>query len=106
MTASIDLNLDPDAMTLGDLEDFETHTGGTLDEMIRAVPVLDGEGNRTFDEKGRPVMTTKVSAKSLICLVWIIQRKTNPDFTLADARDIRVTSLTLGEASEDGQEKG
>ncbi|MDG4826019.1 hypothetical protein O7635_29570 [Asanoa sp. WMMD1127] len=106
MTA-LDLNLNPDELTLGDLEDFEAHTGTTIDKAFKTVPVFDDEtGERLFDEKGRPITTTEVSAKTLVCLVWIVVRKSNPDFTVADARNVRVTSLTLSEAPQDGQEKG
>lgn len=97
----IDLKLDTDSLTLGDLEDFEAAVGKTVDEVIRPVPELDDEGNRVFDERGRPSMTVKMSTKALIGLVWIVQRQKDPTFTLADARAIRVNNLIISEPEED-----
>ncbi|WP_200209110.1 hypothetical protein [Micromonospora coerulea] len=102
----MDLRINPDDLTLGDLEDFEDFTGKSIDEAIKPVPVLDDEGKRTFDEKGRPEMTVKVSTKAIICLVWLTQRKANPDFTVADARNVKVTSLVVGGESEAEQGNG
>ncbi|WP_144121125.1 hypothetical protein [Catellatospora sichuanensis] len=97
---TLDINLDPDDLTLGDLEDFEEFVGKPIDDVVRPVPVLDDEGNRVFDAKGRPEMTTKIPAKGIICLVWLVKRKSDPSFTLADARKVRVTALVLGKSPE------
>lgn len=102
----IALNIDPDELTIGDLEDFEDVVGKSVDEVIRPVPVLDVDGNRKFDSKGRPEMTTKVPAKALRALVWIIRRKAEPEFTFEDARNIRVTSLVLTAPSQADQGNG
>ncbi|GIJ38521.1 hypothetical protein [Micromonospora andamanensis] len=99
----MELKLNPDDLTLGDLEDFEDYTGKTIDEIVKPVPVVDDEGNRVFDDKGRPEMTMKVSSKSLVCLVWLMRRKDNPNFTIQDARQVKVTSLVITESSEGDQ---
>lgn len=97
----IDLELNTDALTLGDLEDFEETVGKTIDEVVKPVPVYDEDGKRVFDEKGRPEMTVKLSTKSLVALVWIVQRQKDQSFTLADARKVRVSSLVINAAPED-----
>lgn len=96
----IDLNLNIDDLTLGDLEDFEDFVGVPIDEVIKPVPVFDTNGDRVFDAKGRPESTMKVPTKAVICLVWLVKRKTSPDFTVADARNVRVTSLVLDQSSD------
>lgn len=93
----MDLKLDPNDLTLGDLEDFENYVGKPIDDVIKPVPVLDEDGNRVFDDKGRPEMTMKVPAKAIICLVWLVNRKGNPDYTVAEARNVKVGSLVLTE---------
>jgi hypothetical protein len=103
MSNAIVLDIDPDELTIGDLEDFEEITGGTIQKVIKTVPELDANGDRVFDEKGRPVMTSEVPAKAIRALVWITQRKLNPEFTLEDARNVRVSSLVLHAPSEDEQ---
>lgn len=100
---AIELNLDPDSLTIGDLEDFEDFVGKPINEAIRQVPAVDADGNKVFDERGRPEMTVSVSAKALKALIWIVQRKKTPGFSLEDARNVRVSSLALGAPSEDEQ---
>ena len=95
MSDAIELRFDPDALTLGDLEDFETFVGNTIDEVIKPVPVTDDNGNRVFDERGRPEMTTKVPAKALVCLVWLVKRADDPGFTIDDARRVKVSALSM-----------
>lgn len=99
----MELKLNPDDLTLGDLEDFEAYTGLTIDEVVKPVPVFDDEGNRVFDDKGRPEMTMKVGSKSLVCLVWLSQRKQDPAFTIQDARNVKVTALVIDSGSEADQ---
>jgi hypothetical protein len=57
------LRFDPDALTLGDLEDFETFVGNTIDEVIKPVPVTDDNDDPgfTIDDARR----VKVSALSM-----------------------------------------
>jgi hypothetical protein len=91
----ISLVIDPDKMTLGDMEDFEDFVGKSLDEAVKETPVRDESGALVLDEKGRPVLETKVTAKTIRCLVWIIRRKTDPEFTLEDARNVFVSQLEM-----------
>lgn len=103
--------IDPDAFTLGDMEDFEEVTGKTLKEALKPVPKYDDEGNREFDEKGRPLSEAAVTAKVLTALVWVAHRSNgHPDFTLAEARKVRVTELVFvddeAEAPQDKASEG
>lgn len=98
------LHIDPNDLTIGDLEDFEEVTGVSLQEALKPVPLLDENGEKVFDEKGRPITEVQVSTKTLKGLVWIIGRKENPSFSLTDARNVKVTSLEI--ESDEGDEQG
>jgi hypothetical protein len=76
------LALDPDSLTIGDLEDFEEIVGRDLFEVL---PKNEAEA-----EGWQP------GVKVIKALVFLTQRRVNPDFTLADARNVKVTQLTLG----------
>ncbi len=94
------LSIDPNAMTIGDLEDFEDIVGMSMDKAFKPVPALDDEGNRLYgepDDKGirRPEMTVELSTKALKALVWIIKRQADPNFTLDDARKVKVSELDI-----------
>lgn len=106
MSEPIELRFDPDSLTLGDLEDFEAFVGNTIDEVIKPVPVVDDNGDRVFDDRGRPEMTTKVPAKALVCLVWLVKRADDPAFTIADARRVKVSALSMSapEVADRGNE--
>ena len=66
-----------DDLTIGDLEDFEDITGKPLDEAMALGP------------NGQP----KVSPKVMKALVFLTLRKTDPSFTLEDARNVKVSAL-------------
>lgn len=100
MSDSVELKFDPDSLTLGDLEDFETYVGNSIDEVIKPVPAVDDDGNRVYDDRGRPEMTTKVPTKALICLVWLVKRADDPGFTIEDARKVRVSALSMSAPDE------
>lgn len=92
-------------VTIGDLEDFEDVTGVPLTEALKEHPVKDAENNTVRDDEGRPVTEAKFTAKTLKALVWIGSRHDNPDFSLEDARNVRVTELVLLD-DEDDDPKG
>lgn len=115
MAETFAIRLDPDALTIGDLEDFENGVGATLQEALKPVPVYeldeDGEPKRDTDtgakirkigEDGRPEMTAKVSTTALKHLVWILKRNEDENFTLDDARKVRVSTLELVTADAEG----
>jgi hypothetical protein len=105
---TIALRVDPDKLTIGDLEDFEDVTGVPLYEAIEAKPVRDEDGNKVLDEKGRPELQTKISTKALKALIWITQRAENPDFSLEDARNVRISALEIvaADAGDQGNDEG
>jgi hypothetical protein len=96
------LSLDPEDLSIGDLEDFEEITGQALTEALKSRPVLDADGNRTFDEKGRPLSEAQLSAKVIKALVFLVKRRDNPAFTLEDARHVRISDLKFAEADAEG----
>lgn len=110
------LVFDENNLTIGDLEDFEDATGIELQDAIKPVPLKDdenkpvrhdctedecdpdnfkNEGDATCQENGRPVLTVKVRPKVLKALVWIANRHENPDFSIEDARNVKVTELEI-----------
>lgn len=101
------LVFDENRLTIGDMEDFETATGVELTEALKPVKVLDEDGKPERDpETGKPAMAVKVTAKTLKGLVWIANRHDNPDFTLDDARNTRVTDLEIIRADDDDESAG
>lgn len=97
------LHIDPDAMTIGDLEDFEEITGKAFDKVLAGTVVKDEEtGEVVKDDKGRPVREVSMRAVDLKALIYVTQRVLNPEFTLEDARKVKVTDLAI--ASDEGDE--
>jgi hypothetical protein len=92
---TVALRIDPDVLTIGDLEDFEDVVGAPLYEVLSPRPVIGSDGKKVLDEKGRPELQTQISTKALKALIWITQRIEKPDFSLEDARRIRVSALEL-----------
>jgi hypothetical protein len=103
----INIRFDEDELTLGDLEDFEDTVGVPLFEALKPKPVLDEDGNKVTDEKGRPQMGVELSAKALKGLVWIVLRQERPGFTLEDARNVKVAALEIvGKDDEEEEAPG
>lgn len=92
---------DENRLTIGDLEDFEDAVGAPLFEALKPSKVYDENGKVERDEDGRPKEEMNLSAKVLKAIVWIANRQENPEFTLADARNVRVTELDIIEADDD-----
>lgn len=104
MADKIDITINPDDFTLGDLEDFAAYVGVELHDAARPVPVYDDEGNRLFDDRGRPLSQTRLSSKALTALVWLVRRAQEPTFGIEDARNTRVGALEIsyGDTSNRG----
>lgn len=68
-------------LTVGDLEDIEDYTG---QQFTGFEPGPDGQ--------------VKVGTKMLTALIWITERRANPDFSVADARKTKVSELEVGVA--------
>lgn len=100
------IRFDEDALTLGDLEDFEEIVGAPLHEALRPKTQRDEDGEIVRDEKGRPVQEVQMSTKALKALVFIVLRNERPDFTLDDARKIRVSALEMVESESEGNDSG
>jgi hypothetical protein len=107
MAETVALRIDPDILTIGDLEDFEDTVGVALYDVLQPKPVIGPDGKKILDEKGRPEMQTQISTKALKALIWITQRIDKPEFTLDDARRVRVSELELvGVDDESGNDDG
>lgn len=112
------LVFDESNITLGDLEDFEDAIGIPLMDALKAEPVRDHDGNvvrhddgqtcdqyecekRPCKDAGRPVEELNLSVKVMKGLVWIAGRQSNPDYTIEDARNVRVTELEIVDSAAD-----
>jgi hypothetical protein len=69
------LAFDPDDLTIGEMEQFEDVVGQTM------TSALSDPSN--------------MSAKALKAIVWIVNRRTNPEYTLEDAASVKVSSLDV-----------
>jgi hypothetical protein len=90
------IELDFDALELGDLELFEDATGQNLFEAIEPQIVRDENGRPVKDPddpKGRPLRQMKVSASVLVALVYIVMKKDDPAITLAEVRRVPLRRL-------------
>lgn len=72
------LTFNEDDLSFGDLEDIEDYAGQPFSGLK-----VDAEGN------------ANLSAKMLVALVWVTQRHDNPEFTVEDARKIRVSEIEV-----------
>ncbi|MFD6970137.1 hypothetical protein [Streptomyces sp. NPDC059949] len=99
---TVALRINPDVLTIGDLEDFEEVVGLPIYEALSPRPVIGPDGKKVLDEKGRPELQTQITTKALKALIWVTQRVDNPDFSLQDARNVKVSALELV-GSSDGQ---
>lgn len=69
------LEVDPEDLTLEEIGDLEDVTGKSLDEIAADLAV------------------ERYSAKLLIGLIWIAGRRTDPEYTLEQARAVKVGEL-------------
>lgn len=67
----MEIALDPQDLTLGELEEFEAATGMTMADI--------GKG----------------TAKAILGLIWLAKRREDPSFTLDDARKLKVGEITF-----------
>lgn len=73
---SLQISIDINDMTLGELEEIEETTGLAISAL----------GNGT--------------AKAMTALIWISERRNNPEFTLDDARKVRISEVEFGNPPE------
>jgi hypothetical protein len=64
------LNIDPNEFTLGELEEFEELTGLGIESLGPAMPT-----------------------KALTALVYLVERRTDPEFTMEAARKLKVGDI-------------
>lgn len=86
--AKISLAFDPDQLTLGELEDFADAAGVEFAQASDVVEVID---EKTGDVK----RVRRMKAKGLIALVWILRRRSDPTYTLEDARQVKISGLDM-----------
>lgn len=76
------VNIDPQSLTLGDLEDWEAATGKDSAGLLAK-----------FDKGGFSLQD--LSVRELTVLVWISARKDDPGLTLDDVRASKLVDLEL-----------
>ena len=79
------LRINPNDLTIGDLEDFEDICGMPFSEAFKT----------KLDANGQDTGMAMVTAKALKAVVYVAKRKANPDFTLEDAAKVKVSELVM-----------
>lgn len=100
------VHLNVDELTLGDLELFEEACGGDLMDALTPVIVRDENGRPVpdpDDPKGRPLQQVRVTAKTMVGLIYLTFKKEDENITLADVKKIPLSELdfTLDGLSDD-----
>ena len=90
-TQKVSLDFDPESLTVGELEDFADAAGMEFSEASYLVDVEDGKGGTT--------QVRRMKAKGLVALVYILRRRTDPSFTLEDARQVKIADFNLPPAA-------
>lgn len=78
MSESI-VTIDPNDLTLGELMDFEEASGEKVSDVFAA------------SEGAAP----SFSARTLTALVWVIRRRDDPNYSLDDARTVKIGDLAV-----------
>ena len=76
------IELDVDFFTVGEVEDLEEATGYSLQGLARVL----GSGD--------------LPMKVLKALVWVVRRRSEPEFTLDDVRALRLSEIEFAGAAE------
>ena len=77
------LRFSVDDITVGDMEDLEDITGMPFGNLLDLLAKAESGG------------TMSIPIKVLKALVFIVYRQDNPEFTIDDARKVKVTELEL-----------
>lgn len=101
------ISLDIDALTLGDLELFEDACGGDLMTALTPEVVRDPKTGKPVpdpdDPKHRPLMAVKMTAKTMLGLVYVSLKREDPDMTVAQVRAMPLNELDFSlEGFSDG----
>lgn len=86
MTDQKQFELNVDDLTVGDLETIEELTGLEFDEAIKGIEAL------------RP--------KCVLAFVYCIGRQADPEFTLDDARRVKLSAIAHEDAEDPAAEEG
>lgn len=95
------LQFDPDAWTLGDMESFEDLTGLTIQEAFTEATVKNSASEPELDNRGRPVKRIRMSAKVMVAVVFIEKRRQDGAFTLDQARETKISEFVLTSGEQD-----
>lgn len=76
-TDKITVDLDPNDLTLGEIED------------------LEGAGGVPFGVLMKQLDEQTFSSRALTALVWVAMRRKDPDFTLEDARRVKIGQVEV-----------
>lgn len=92
------VHMDPNSLTIGDMELFEDMTGLDLMEVLKPVPVIDEETGMPVpdpdpEKKGRPLMTVEVSSKAFRALLFVALKKDDADLTLEQFRALKLSEF-------------
>lgn len=92
------LAINPDDLTLGEMEEFEELSGRPLAKLLQGDIVKGDDGRPILGKDGKPMREIDPRVKDMIALVFLAKRREDPAFTIEDARQIKVSELQLGAA--------
>lgn len=87
------LRFNPEDLTLGELEEFEEVTGRPFDEVMSEKEVIGPDGKPVRDKRGRPVRQVRMAMKEITALMWLLTRREDPQFTIEQARKLKISDL-------------
>src|SRR5690348_3264674 len=90
------LAINPDDLTLGEMEEFEELSGRPLAKMLQGDLIKDDQGRPVLGKDGKPQREIDPRVKDMIALVFLAKRREDPEFTIEDARGIKVSELQIG----------
>lgn len=74
----VEVNFDPNVLTVGDIMDLEEHFGVSLDQLLGMV-------------SGKAI--EKLSSKTFGALAFVIMRQIDPEFAPQDVRTVKVADI-------------
>lgn len=78
------MQLDPDAISAGDLADLQEHTGHTLKSIVAAFEDL---------AETPPGELPDIDGSTLLGIIFLSGRQADPGFTFEDARNYKLTEI-------------
>lgn len=77
------LTIDPNTLTLGEMDDIEAATGQPIGDLVA----------RFNGKRAEEIRMTDFPTKTLIAMVWVFGRRSDPTLTIEDVRQTKLLDL-------------